>query len=83
MAKRNSCSFEDSILGRLGWTQDDFEKIYINQLGMKMSKNIKLSPQEMKDYIAMTEAKKIELPTYKELQEECDTLRKKLKSLQE
>lgn len=58
MGKKKEISFEESILGKMGWNIKDFIDIYWDMLNIKIAHNIRLTQQETKDFIAMEEVKK-------------------------
>jgi type I restriction-modification system DNA methylase subunit len=60
MPKRKSCKYEESIIGQI-MSKEEYEQIYLSYLKMKFFGNMGMSPQEEKDYIAMTEPKKEKL----------------------
>lgn len=53
MAKIKPCKFEESIIAKLGWSEKEFNKFYLNILNLKIINNILLTPQETKDFIAL------------------------------
>jgi len=53
MATRKSCKYEESIIGKI-MSKEEFLKIYLSTLNLKFANNIRLTPQETKDYIAIT-----------------------------
>lgn len=57
IVKKKEISFEESILGKMGWNIKDFIDIYWDMLNIKIAHNIRLTQQETKDFIAMEEVK--------------------------
>lgn len=55
MSKNKPFKFEDSILFAEGWTEEEFKRFYYNHLNFKIANNIRLNPQETKDFIALGE----------------------------
>lgn len=51
--KKKSCKYEESIIGKV-IKEEDFNKLYLNMLNLKIANNIRLTPQETKDYIELT-----------------------------
>lgn len=58
VTRRKSCKYEDSIIGQI-MSKEEFEKIYLSMLNVKFANNIRMSPQETKDYIALSEPKEM------------------------
>ena len=55
MAKIKPCKFEESIIAKLGWSEKEFIRFYLNILNLKIANNIRLTPQETKDFIELRE----------------------------
>lgn len=53
--KTKPCKFEESIIAQMGWTEEEFKKFYFNILNLKIANDIRLTPQETKDFIALAE----------------------------
>ena len=52
MKKQNKpCKFEESILAQIGWREEDYKEQQLNICNLKMANNIRLTPQETKEYI--------------------------------
>ena len=56
--KRKSCKYEESIIGQI-IPKEMFDKIYLSMLNVKFANNIRMSPQETKDYITLSEPKEM------------------------
>ena len=54
--KNKACKYEDSIIGQI-MPKEVFDEIYLSMLNMKFANNIRMSPQETKDYITSSEPK--------------------------
>ncbi len=52
---KKACKFEDSILAKeFGWTYEEYAEFMVEHLRFKMGNDIKLTPQETKEYIECT-----------------------------
>lgn len=49
--RKKACKFQDSIIYKLGWSEEEFYVFYWNILNMKLAHNIKLTKQEMRDFV--------------------------------
>lgn len=70
---KKACKFEDSLLAQMGWTREDYEDLTYKICNLKMGNNLKLTPQETRNYIDCAEAIALRdvrrEPTYMELLE--------------
>lgn len=53
--RKKACKFQDSIIYKLGWSEEEFCVFYWNILNMKLAHNIRLTKQELRDYIDIGE----------------------------
>lgn len=64
--KSKACKFEESIIGQI-MSKEEYEQIYLKCLNLKIASDKRLTPQETKDYIALSEPKGMTEKEYYEM----------------